>query len=283
MKVWCYEDAHYWGSSVLEEGARRGWEMRLFDSARQPDSGVVFMHMHAHPAVRNHHKRIMQHLATIPTLKLWPEYTAAMLYDDKLEQLRRMAKYMPATQLFRTPLAARDYVDSQPVLPIMSKSSEGPGVRMLRTYDDCLREIKLAFSDLGLRNRHGLRSHGYLYWQTHVGVTDSVMRVVCIGDQRLFLKRGPRVRNERELTPIVQMTDEAVGALALSDRICKDMAFNMVGLDLIEDAGVWRLLKIIVGWNARKYNDCTFIPDGRNGTKVWEVICDQIEAEALRG
>lgn len=281
MKLWCYEDAHYWGKNLFEEGQRRNWDVHLFEGARQPDTGVLFMHMHAHPAVRNHHKRLMQHFATKPQLQLWPDYRAAMLYDDKLEQLRQLAKWMPPTLLLKSPLAAREFIDSRPTLPIMSKSGEGSGVRMLRTYDDCLREIKLAFSDLGIRNRHGALSHGYLYWQQHVGTTDSVIRAICIGNERLFLKRGPRVKTERQLTPVTTMTDEVVGAFAQADRIIKAEGFKFCGLDLIEHEGRWLLLKLIVGWSARKYFDCTIIPDGRPGTKVWEVLADQIEQRAI--
>jgi hypothetical protein len=48
-----------------------------------------------------HHKGLMQHFATNPQFHLIPDYRATMLYDDKIEQLRQLSKYMPQTRLFK--------------------------------------------------------------------------------------------------------------------------------------------------------------------------------------
>jgi hypothetical protein len=89
MKLWCFDDAHYWGTSLAEAAQKRGHEVALFDTVKEVgQEGILFYHMHHHPAVRDHHKRAMAQFATIPGLKLIPSYRTSVLYDDRIEQLR---------------------------------------------------------------------------------------------------------------------------------------------------------------------------------------------------
>jgi glutathione synthase/RimK-type ligase-like ATP-grasp enzyme len=286
MKIWCYDDAHYWGASLMDAANKRGHDAKMFDNISGPDEGVVFMHMHAHPAVRKHHKGLMQHFATNPQFHLIPDYRATMLYDDKVEQLRQLSKYMPQTRLFRSPAMAREYLETQPALPIISKSCVGAGVRYLRNADDARREIKLAFSDLGVKNKFGDKHHGYLYWQNNIGDAPYAVRVIGIGDQRILVKR-PRSANrldpfDHKLHAITELNEETLGAIEAADRIFEAEHFNFAGLDMMQgEDKKWHLLKMTVGWHVRKLFNCKFFPDNRAGTDFWDVLVDQIEARLM--
>ena len=277
--LWCHDDAHNWGQSLQEVASSRGYDARLFSQPmRAITEGTVFLHMHSHPAVRLHHKRMAQQFATNPDIVLIPSYKIASLYDDRLEQLRHLAAFMPPTRIFTSPQQARDFVETQPPLPIVSKSGEGSGIRLLRTYDDLHREVKLAFSDLGLKNRFGVRHHGYVYWQKFMGEHDYSMRILGIGSQRMAIKRGNRGQGA-ERTAIPATFTEAESALQFANELIAQQGFNFGAYDLIPDgAGGWKLLKLSVGWYVLRYAGATFIPDGRKGASVWEVLMDEIEA-----
>src|SRR4051812_13639792 len=101
-KIWALNDVHNWGVMLLRAAQQRGYDAHLFEDAREPDEGVAFIHIHHHPSVRGVHKRLAQVLATNPNVQLVPSYRSTVLYDDKLEQLRSFAKYMPRTHVFTT-------------------------------------------------------------------------------------------------------------------------------------------------------------------------------------
>lgn len=279
MIVWCFDDAHNWGRDLLTAANVRGHDARLFDNIRQvKEPGVVFLHMHAHPAVRLHHKRIAAHFASDPDYKLIPNYRLSSLYDDKLEQLRQLSPYMPPTRIFTSPTQARNFLETQPPLPIVSKSAEGSGVRIQRTYDDLYKEIRLAFSDLGVKNRFGVRHHGYVFWQKYTGDHDYIMRVISIGQQRMIVRRGRRQDNgSRPLAVITELDNEATSALTFAHELITTQRFNWGAFDLIRYGDTWKLLKLTVGWHVTRYSDCVFLPANRKGSDVWEVLLDEIE------
>lgn len=272
MKLWAYNDAHNWGAELVAVAEARGYNARLFEQYREVTDGVVFVHMHAHPSVRTHHKRLVSMLATKPDVKLIPSYRLAMLYDDKLEQLRQLARWLPPTRLLTSPAQARDFIDSQPPLPIVSKSGEGSGVRILTSYDEMHREVKLAFSDLGIKNRFGTRHHSYLYWQKYLGPLEKTIRVLSIGSQRMALVRGRR--NEVDPEPNL---DELTAATEFATMLAKEEGFNFCGFDIARFGESFRLLKVTVGWPLARYQDCVFKPDGRKGSDFWTVTMDEIE------
>jgi glutathione synthase/RimK-type ligase-like ATP-grasp enzyme len=296
LKVWCYSDAHNWGTMLSQEAAKRGHDAHLFEDPRQPDAGYVFVHMHHHPQVRMLHKRLMAIMAMNPNLTLIPEYRSSVLYDDKLEQARQLPKWMPRTRVFYTPNAARRHLDAAPALPIMSKSAEGASshnVRLLTTYEEARQEIKHAFSDIGIKCRYGQTQRGYLLWQDFVPGNEGDIRIIAIGTQRLILRRGnradrPMASGSGNLTPITSLDDSDVcAALDKANEFFAFEHFNWCGIDLVKDEqGVWYVLETTVGWTLHGYYDCAFIdcrdvmaPRVREerGDKVWQVLLEEIE------
>jgi hypothetical protein len=278
MKLWCFDDAHYWGTSLAEAAQKRGHEVALFDTVKEVgQEGILFYHMHHHPAVRDHHKRAMAQFATIPGLKLIPSYRTSVLYDDRIEQLREFGAYMPKTVVLRSPRMAHAYLDAGPDhLPIVSKSHIGPGTRTLATIDEARKEIKHAFSDIGIKNRYGVYHHGTLYWQQNVENTEKTFRVLIIGTQAMV-----EVREGQRLIAIVEETEETRNVVAFARMIAMMHGIHFAGFDFIRNGSSWYLMKIIAGWSLRRYVNARFFPDGRTGAEFWEVMVDQMEQRNL--
>jgi glutathione synthase/RimK-type ligase-like ATP-grasp enzyme len=291
IRLWCYNDAHNWGSMLHAEATKRGHDAHLFDDARQPDQGYVFMHMHHHPQVRLVHKRIMAIMAMNPALTLVPEYRSSVLYDDKIEQARQLARWMPRTNVFHTPGAARRYLDKAPELPFMSKASEGASshnVRLVSTYDEARLEIKHAFSDLGIKCRYGQTQRGYLMWQDFIPGNAGDIRVIAIGTKRLLLRRGNRDdrpmasgsgRIEAVTNAMLSKDTEAQQALIFANRFFAQENLNWCGIDLVKDAtNRWYVLETTVGWTLNGYYDCEFVGTKLKGDRIWSVFLDEVEA-----
>lgn len=281
MKLWCYDDAHNWGTALVALANGQGVDAHLFDSVRQPDTGHLFMAMHNHPAVRHIQKRMMQQFATNPQLRLVPSYRESVLYDDKLEQLRQFATDIPKTYVFRTPTMVREFIETQPALPLISKSSEGGGVRTLRTYDDCRREVKQAFSDLGIRNKYGTRHHGYLYWQEYVGDPDYTTRVARIGLDYIVSRRSRRVDMQRTITPLTELDNDALSARRMAEEFFDRNGIRYGAVDLMPNEGNgWYVIKYTASWPMRSFFGGKF-KSGRMGEETVQVLLDAIVSGAL--
>jgi glutathione synthase/RimK-type ligase-like ATP-grasp enzyme len=287
IRLWCYNDSHDWGKNLLDAAQKRGHDVHLFDDARVPDEGYVFMHMHHHPQVRLIHKRIVSIMALNPRLTLIPDYRSAMLYDDKIEQARQLSRWMPRTHVFYTPNSAKRFLDKQPSFPFISKASEGASshnVRFIKTFDDARLEIKHAFSDLGIKLRYSQVQRGYLLWQEFIAGNRGDVRVIAIGSKRLMLRREnrdnvPFASGSGRLTPITKLDYELEQALAVSNQFFAQEDQKWCGIDLVKDeSGRWYVLETTVSWAPHGYYECQFIGTNMMGTQIWPVLLDEIEA-----
>jgi hypothetical protein len=299
VKLWCFDDAHDLGKQLHEAAIKRGHDAHLFEDPRSPDHGFVFMHMHHHPAVRMLHKRVMSILSMNPDLTLIPDYRASVLYDDKLEQARQLARWMPRTRVFYTPGASRRFLDTHPSLPFMSKALDGASshnVRLVDTYDAARLEIKQAFSDLGIKCRYGSQQRGYLLWQDFVADNSGDLRIVAVGRKRLLLRRSGRLDRSlaprtSSLQPIRDLDDpEILAALSEANRFLEAESFKWCGVDLVKDhqSGRWLILEVTVSWTLSGYSECAFIDCSgapeimpAMGTDIWGILLDEMEAGAF--
>lgn len=301
MKLWAYEDVHYWGPGLVEAAGKRGYDARLFDEPRAADEGIVFWHMHHHPNVRQVHKRAMALMTMNPRLLLIPDYRSSILFDDKLEQARQLARWTPRTNVFYTPKAAREWLENAEY-PFMSKSAEGASshnVRLVENYKAAHEEIKYAFSDRGIRCRYALAQRGYLLWQQFIPDNAYDLRVIAVGNKRLVLRRFnregvPMASGSGKLEPIKVLDAEAASALAWSNSFFTHERMPWCGIDLVsspnrfdETCKQWHVLECTVSWTMTGYNDCSFFNHdaregdkgiGRTGAQVWEVLLDELEA-----
>lgn len=287
-KLWCFNDAHNWGHSLTVEATKRGHDVRLFDNPREPDAGIVFFHMHHHPQVRLLHKRMLAIMATNPALTLIPSYRMSQLFDDKLEQARQLAKWMPRTHVFYTPGSAKRYLTAHATFPIVSKSSEGASrdnTRLLKSQDEALFEIRQAFSDIGVKCKYGQAQRGYLLWQEFVAPQMDV-RVIAVGAQRLIMRRDttPDAKGALRLKPVNEIDVDAADALVFVDWFLTQEDLRWCAVDIAKDrtTNEYRILEITASWTMHNYYDCTFVGMDRKGDDVWAVLMDQIEAEAFK-
>lgn len=288
-KLWCFNDAHNWGHSLAVEATKRGHDVALFDNPREPDAGVVFFHMHHHPQVRMLHKRMMAIMAMNPALTLIPDYRMSQLFDDKLEQARQFAKWMPRTHVFYTPGAAKRFVSANNAYPIVSKASEGAAAyntRLLKSVDEALFEIRQAFSDIGIKCKYGQTQRGYLLWQDYVGPQMDT-RVIAIGAQRMMMRRDatPDDKGALRLKPVLEVDPDAADALNFAEYFLSQENIKWGSVDLIKDSRTnpieFRVLEVTASWTMHNYYDCVFLGTERKGDQVWSMILDQIEAGAF--
>lgn len=284
MKLWCFDDAHQWGQQLHDIALSSGHDARMFTRTGDPTDGHVLIAMHSHPAVREYHRRMVQHAATLPDVTCIPQYRVAMLNDDKNEQLRQFARWLPPTRMIRNPSVARVHVDSINAFPVVSKSSQGGGIRYLTSRDELLREVKLAWSDLGIKNRHGLREHGFVYWQNYMGVHEHIWRVVVIGKERILVKRAMRHgdSNERPTAPVKEFDGNDLSVMDFVDGFIAAEHFRFGALDIMRgDDNQLYLIKVLVTFQLRTLFESVFMYSGRRGTSLFHVMMHEMEAGNL--
>jgi len=289
MKLWCFEDAHDWGSKLAQVAQARGHDAHLFDDPRKPDFGHVFMHMHHHPSVRILHKRVMAIMAMNPELILIPDYQSSVFYDDKLEQARRFARWMPRTHVYYTPGAARRALDANQIaLPFMSKGSEGASshnVRVVSTIDEARLEIRHAFSDVGIKCRHGQTQRGYLLWQEFVADNDADVRVLAIGTKRCVIRRANKGTNGAgDVTPVTNLSPDIESALVQANLFFDHEQLKWACIDMVQDRNTkrWLILETSVAWTMHGYYESRFFDVQGNaqdhkGNQVWDVLVSELE------
>jgi hypothetical protein len=294
MKLWCYNDAHNWGVQLASVAQSRGHDVHVFDNPRQPDDGLVFMHMQHHPQVRLLHKRSMEIMSMNPSLTLIPDIRAATLFDDKIRQVVELSRWMPRTSVFYTPTSARKWIERQPKMPFISKSSEGAssqGVRLVLNYEDARNEIRMAFSDIGITTRYQQTQRGYLLWQEFIEGCTSDLRVIAIGGQRIMLHRGNR--KDSHITPgtgnlinVRHLDEDVANALKYANQIFAEQDTRWGCLDLLRlPDGKWTMIETTVSWTLHGFYESGFFrdgqPTGKCGDKIWDVLVDEIEAGAF--
>jgi hypothetical protein len=285
MRLWCYQDFSGWGKDLRSVAVSRGHDARMFSKGSEPDHGTVFVRLHHHPDVRARDKAVMADLALNPALELVPCYRAARLYDDKAQQARELAKWMPRTAIVTSPEDAEAAID-RIGLPLMSKCSEGAGsynVRFIQTRDDAMSEVSQAFGK-GISCHYGQRQKGYLLWQSFCAGNDYDFRVIAIGNERLILRRHnrddrPMASGSNKEDPITWPDQEASEVLGFTDEFFAEEGFPWCGVDVVRDheAGEWRILEMTIGWPLKNMGAHRFV-SGRSGSDYWQIVMDELEA-----
>ena len=285
MKLWLYQDLAGWGEALLPIALERGHDARLFVEAHEPDEGAVFVHMHHHPDSRGYDKELMATLAGKDGLRLCPDPRSAILYDDKVEQFRQLARWMPATMIIT---AMRDvpHALARLKIPLISKTSEGAGsknVRLVATVGDSRAEADQALDGNGIVCHYDQRQRGYLLWQEFLAGNEYDFRVIAIGRERLILRRGnredrPMASGSGNEMPIQWPDAEASEVLAFAYSFFAAEGFRWCGVDIVRDHARerWVILEMTVGYPLGKMRDHTFV-SGRSGAEYWSIVMDEIE------
>lgn len=284
MLLWTYDDYSGWGAELGKVARERGHDVRKFEDPRLVDRGVVFARIHHHPSVRARDKAVMAYLAVNRDVTLIPGYRSALLYDDKAEQARHLARWMPRTVVAYS-IADADRAIEILGLPLISKCSEGAGsynVAMIATREQAMAEAALAFSGEGIPRHYGQSQRGYLLWQRFCSGNDYDFRVIAIGQERLILRRGnrddrPMASGSNKEMPIKWPDREADEVLAFADLFFATECFLWCGVDIVKGEQGWTLLEMTTGWPLNNMAAHRFV-SGRPGSEYWQIVMDEIEA-----
>jgi glutathione synthase/RimK-type ligase-like ATP-grasp enzyme len=287
MNLWVYRDFSDWHTRLAPLALSRGHDVEVFSEANEPDEGTVFARIHHYPQVRERDKAVMAALALKPALHLVPGARAAVLYDDKAEQARQLARWMPQTAIV-------DRLEDAPAalarlgLPLMSKTSEGAGshnVRFVTTRKQAMLEATSAFG-AGMPVYMDQVQCGYLLWQKFMQRNAYDFRVIAIGRERLILRRGnrkdrPMASGSGREMPISWPDREASEVLDFANSFFAEERMTFCGIDVVRDheASRWVLLECTTGWPIGKMHLHTFV-SGRPGSEYWKIVMDELEAGA---
>ncbi len=264
----------------------------MFGSVKDLDGehGYVFVHMHHHPERRARDKLIVRDLGDRPEFKVIPDARSARLYDNKRQQAKELARWLPRTWVFKDAQKARAFLKKRPPMPLVSKASVGSGSHNVRLIEDGaagLREIKRALREdsPGIALRYDERQRGYLIWQEFCPGNLFDYRVIVIGrDQRMILRRHnrddrPMASGSGRLERVSFPDADASSALEFANEVAANEGFLWAGLDIVREApgGRWRLLETTVSWTLPAYYGYTFVNSKRNGAQVFEVLLGCIE------
>lgn len=294
MKLWCLDDAGGWGRALLSEARSRGWRADLFRACAEVDTfdGYAFMRLDQKPPRINHEKATAEGLYSTP-LVLIPDITQLRLYDDKLQQAIRFARWMPPTLIFRAldnanRLAA--FAVDALGLPFISKTSEGSAshnVRLIRSQEEAAKEATQVFGD-GLQARYSVQK-GYLLWQRFLPGNLYDYRAIAVGRQRLLLRRHnrddrPFASGSGRCEPITELDNETAEVLDAANQFFEAAKTSWCGIDLVRDpaSGLWKVLETTLGWKMSAYWPCAFFGTTFKGADIWRVLCDEIEAGAFQ-
>lgn len=283
MRLWCFDDAHNWGSHLCRAAQEIGADARLFSDPREPTDGAVYVNMHHQPQVRSTFKNMMKIMAVRPELRLVPSYRASVLFDDRLEQFRQLARWMPRCQHFYTPFSARRWLESEPRYPFMSRSSEGLSSntsRLITTPDEAQLEIRHAFSDIGIRGRHQITQRGYLIWHDFVGTFDRFVRVARVGSQYLVASRARRDSD----CSVDSDTEQRAIVFAVEFFERENLRWGVI--DISAFAGRWMVVEFSVRWQLHEFLGCRFLDrngreTGNRSDDLWRVAAAEITTGAM--
>lgn len=286
MKLWIWRDRSGWWEHLRKVAVARGHDVRVFSDPTHPDDGTVFARLHHHPDVRARDKAMMAHLAPNPGIVLVPNYRSSVLYDDKAEQARQLARWMPRTMTLHS-MAEAERALSALGLPLMSKCAEGAGshnVRLIATKDQAMAEVRAVFGGAGIPCHYGQVQKGYLLWQQFLPGNDYDFRVIAIGRERLILRRGnrddrPMASGSNREMPIAWPDKEASEVLAFADAFFAEERMPWCGIDVVRDheASRWVVLECTVGWPLGNMGAHNFV-SGRSGKEFWQIVMDELEA-----
>lgn len=289
MRLWIYRDRSRWCDALASVAIARGHDARTFADPRVPDRGAVFARIHHHPTSRLRDKAAMAHLAVNPDLHLVPGYRSAVLYDDKAEQVRQLARWMPRTEIAYS-MEDAEIAVRRLGLPLISKCAEGAGshnVRLIETAAAAMDEARQAFG-AGIAVHYGQRQQGYVLWQQFCARNSYDYRVIAIGTERMILRRGnrddrPMASGSNREVPIEWPDREASDVMSFADSFFAAEAMTWCGIDVVRDhaSGRWVVLECTTGWPLSNMPAHRFV-SGRSGADFWSVAMEQMEAGACR-
>lgn len=255
--------------------------------------GVGFIRPHADwrklPANRDDYARMVD-----AGLTMIQDQAQVDVYEDKSEQYRRWAHWMPDTWRFTDLAQALIFLEDAD-LPLVSKADVGASsvnVRILEHRDEARKHVSDLFGS-GVLVHHGAncpqtKQKGYALLQRFIPHT-TTYRVNALGDARAVFFRycypDRPVAQTGNVEPAFKMTAELESLLDYSDRVFADIGSKWCALDVLKDGDGWRLLETSLCWpwpSPGRCNEGTIFRShkGRKWIDMFDVMFDEVERGA---
>lgn len=286
------DDRGRWGAMALFEAASRGWWTRLIAWADEvPEGSYAFLRIDQVMPRLAKEQEVARQLAGRGDVKLIPDITQILLYEDKVAQAEVFAEWMPPTVIVRSLDCVASAIDVLG-LPLISKAAQGSAshdVRLIYTHEEAKAEAQRAFSPDGIRGSLGVQK-GYLLWQKFCAGNAYDYRVVCNGFKRLVLKRfnrpdRPMASGSGLTEPVDSISGETADVLERANAFFAAARTQWCGIDMVHDPddGAWKVLETTLGWTLKAYLALPYFemdgrPTGHRGTDQFKVLCDGIAA-----
>lgn len=292
-----YDDEHTgrWGEQLFMAGRKVGFNCKLFTVLPQNfgEKQYIFAHIHNNQKWRTKEKEMLAHLGEMDNTVLIPDNRFATWYDDKIEQAKEFADWMPQTWIITKGLSDKqlDMFNQSYAYPLICKKPDGSGskyVTLVHHYAGLQEAVK----------------QGYTIVQTFLTDNKYDYRVCSVGDYVYVLKRYNRPdvpfasgsglweaindKNKNAETDIVMGT---------AMQFFAQYRLPWCGIDLVYDkaSDKWAILEVTIGWKMKAYYDCQLyrndityrqvrpIEKGAKlyGYHIWDVLCQEIAIGAF--
>jgi len=273
--IYILDEPTPWSELFANACARKGVPHVMFTSPKEvPPGSVAFVRLDQREGFREVGKKVVKELWETGSRSL-PNTWEANLYDDKARQVQCLSTWMPKTYLLQTYDEAHRAAKEVFSYPFMSKSKDGSSsksVRIIKTYDDALREAYKVFKGGGIKSVYNRRQKGYVIWQEFLEGNKYDFRV-CITNNKLFgLKRY--VRADRPMAsgsgnnePLLELDQEARACFELAKHISEVLQTKWMAYDFVFKDGKPYVLEMSSSWAAKAYFDCVMFDTELNPTE----------------
>lgn len=285
-KLWCFEDRKGWGAALMAAARARGYGGGLFRDASPEIEGPVFIRLDQREPDLSHSRR-MAEAALAAGARVVPDARMLAHYEDKWAQAAAFAPWMPATALIESRRAAEAAIGLL-ALPFVSKSKGGSAsknVRLIKSWRQADYEIEAVFGEPGGMAISGGLQAGYLIWQEFCAGNAYDYRLIINGRRYLMLRRynrreRPFASGSGVAEPVNELAGEAAGAFEAGAEFFAANDMRWCGIDLVQQAGRWRVLETTIAWTLPAYAPCVYHgdPEKRHGSAQWEILLDELEA-----
>ena len=222
------------------------------------------------------------------------------VYDNKRKQYAKWSDWMPDTWVFTD---LDEAMSTDLPLPLVSKADVGASsrnVRVIQSRSELEAHIKQVFTT-GIKVTHCSYPEelytvqkNYLLFQRFIPHTITY-RVNAVGDARAIFYRycypDRPMAQTGNVEPAFVLGDKDCSLLEYANRIFSTLQTDWCALDILEDAGNWKLLETSLCWPWPSPGDCnagmffsstTYKPLHRYWIEMFDVLLDQLITRKLQ-
>lgn len=279
-----------WLDAITAIGKRRNWEVVPVSKIEDVKThGYVFVRPFQYPPGIAADKVLSTLITELSGMIFIQDPWSIVTYDNKVMQMPKLQKWLPATQLIINRGMAKQYLETV-TYPFISKAAVGSSsynVRLIKNRKQAFVEIETVFRGSGLRlepRGRFPRQLGYLYWQEFIK-HDVTYRVNIIGREVAIFKRfnfaARPMAQTGNVVPVKDLDDTMYDLLDYAAVIFDALDTKWNALDILETPDGWRLLEASLAWpwpSPGDCDNCLFWPSERKWTEMFEIMFDEIEA-----